>query len=56
MTITKGKAVQTQDGLRCMSDYKGRNCNKLICKRNAKGQIAGNYRCERCSQEIEVTS
>jgi hypothetical protein len=55
--ITKGKAVITPDGLRCRAPRDKdptRACNKLLVKRSAGGQIAGNFRCERCSAEVEV--
>jgi phage FluMu protein Com len=55
--ITKGQAVIQGDSLRCAAaranDSK-RTCNKLLVKTNEQGQIAGNFRCERCHQEIEV--
>lgn len=55
--IVKGKAVIQGDSLRCAAprvNDPNRVCNKLICKANSISQIAGNYRCERCHQEIEV--
>lgn len=55
--ITKGKALITPEGLRCgasRTNDQDRRCNKLLAKKNAANQIAGNFRCERCRQEIEV--
>ena len=54
--ITKGRAQVRPEGLRCVAprSEEGWICNKLIVKANADGQIAGNFRCERCRQEIEV--
>ena len=55
--VSKGKALVTPEGLRCGAPRESepeRRCNKLLCKRNSAGQIAGNYRCERCHQEIEI--
>ena len=53
--ITKGKAVIKPEGLRCQAPLAGSwTCNKLLVKKNEEGQIAGNFRCERCRQEIEV--
>jgi hypothetical protein len=57
MTITKGKASVTPEGLRCRAPRDKdptRTCNKLLVKRSASGQIAGNFLCERCRQEVEV--
>jgi hypothetical protein len=56
--ITKGKAFIVPEGLRCGGPRKkdpDLKCNKLLCKKAASGQIAGNFLCERCGQEIEVT-
>jgi hypothetical protein len=55
--VTKGKARIVGDALRCASlrsDDERKICNKLLVKRNAQGQIAGNFKCERCRQEVEV--
>jgi hypothetical protein len=55
--FTKGKGFLTPEGLRCGAPREldpARNCNKLVVKKNKEGQIAGNFRCERCRQEIEV--
>ncbi len=55
--VTKGKAGFTPDGLRCRAPRDKdptRICNKLIVKKNSLAQIAGNFLCERCRQEIEV--
>lgn len=55
--ITKGSAVIQGDSLRCAASRANdsrRTCNKLLVKKNEQGQIAGNFRCERCHQEIEV--
>jgi phage FluMu protein Com len=46
--IMKGAAVITLDGLRCGA------CNKLLARKNTSGQIAGNFKCIRCGQMIEV--
>lgn len=57
-SITKGKAIFVGEDLRCnapRTSGQRKVCNKLLVKRNSSGQVAGNYRCERCSQEIEVT-
>jgi phage FluMu protein Com len=55
--ITKGQAIVHGDLLRCAAPRENdpkRACNKLLAKKNAQGQIAGNFRCERCHQEIEI--
>lgn len=55
--ITKGQAVIQGDSLRCAAPREKDNrrvCNKLLAKKNEQSQIAGNFRCERCHQEIEV--
>jgi len=55
--ITKGKAQIEKEGLRCAalrSNRPGWICNKLIVRKNLQGQIAGEFKCERCSQIIEV--
>jgi hypothetical protein len=53
--VTKGQAVIRPEGLRCQASRDDHwTCNKLLAKKNAEGQIAGNFRCERCGQEIEV--
>lgn len=54
----KGKGRIAPEGLRCgapRKDFPERICNKLLCKRNTRGQIAGDFRCERCGQDIELT-
>lgn len=56
--VTKGKAWVTEEGLRCAApreDSPELICHKLLAKKNEAGQIAGNFRCKRCKQEIEVT-
>jgi len=55
--IKQGKAVLTQSGLRCQAPREkdpDAPCNKLLVKRNAQGQIAGCFRCDRCGQDVEV--
>lgn len=55
--IKKGKAILDLTGLRCRGPrlkQPDQVCNKLLVKKNALGQVAGSYKCERCSQEIEV--
>ena len=55
--ISNGKAVIQGNNLRCFAPRLGdpkRVCNKLLAKKNAVGQVAGNFRCERCHQEIEI--
>lgn len=55
--ITSGKAVVVNGGLRCNSPRSvdaGKTCNKLLAKANSSGQIAGNFRCDRCKSEVEV--
>jgi phage FluMu protein Com len=55
--ITKGKAVIQGDSLRCAAPRTSdprRSCNKLLAKTNEQGQIAGDFRCERCHQQIQV--
>jgi phage FluMu protein Com len=57
--IVKGKAQVQQEGLRCAAPRNGRPgwiCNKLIVRKNSMGQVAGEFKCERCSQIIEVQS
>ena len=57
IVISLGKAVIQGDALRCYSPRRNdpdRTCNKLLAKKNAQGQIAGNFKCERCNQTIEV--
>lgn len=56
--ISKGKASLKPEGLRCGAARKKepeRKCDKLLVKRSARGQIAGNFRCDRCGQEIDVS-
>ena len=55
--ISRGKAVVVNGGLRCNAPRVGdpsRTCNKLLAKTNTLGQIAGNFRCDRCKSEVEV--
>jgi transcription initiation factor IIE alpha subunit len=55
--VSRGKAVITADGLRCNAPRvadSSRICNKLLVKANQLGQIAGNFRCDRCKSEVEV--
>ena len=58
MKITIGKAKITPQGdLRCQGPRVGdptRVCNKLLCKANSKGFIAGDFVCTRCKQHIIV--
>lgn len=58
MNVSKGKALIKPEGLRCGAPRENdpeRICHKLLVKRSSRGQIAGNFRCERCGQEIEVS-
>ena len=32
----------------------GQPCNRMIAKRNSKGQIAGNFNCRHCKTKYEV--
>lgn len=55
--IKKGRAVIVQSGLRCQGPrvkQPDQVCNKLLVRKNAIGQIAGQFKCDRCSQVIEV--
>jgi phage FluMu protein Com len=55
--VSKGHAVLVEGELRCDSPRKddpSRRCRKLIAKANKLSQIAGNFLCERCKEEIEV--
>ncbi len=55
--ISRGTAVVKNGGLRCNAPRVGdpsRTCNKLLAKINTAGQIAGNFRCDRCKSEVEV--
>lgn len=55
--ISRGQAVVRNGGLRCNAPRVGdpsRTCNKLLAKINTSGQIAGNFRCDRCKSEVEV--
>lgn len=55
--VSKGHAVLVEGELRCdrpRKDDPARQCRKLIAKANKLGQIAGNFLCERCKEEIEV--
>lgn len=55
--ITRGNAVITGESLRCnaprLKDSK-KLCNKLLCRKSKSGQLAGSFKCSRCSQLIEV--
>jgi hypothetical protein len=59
--ISKGQAHfrgENKEELRCAAprlDKPGWTCRKLIAKRNEHGQIAGDFRCERCGQSIQVS-
>jgi hypothetical protein len=54
--ITKGQVQISSEGMRCMAlRENGRVCHKMICKKNNLGQIAGDFQCERCKQNIQVT-
>jgi phage FluMu protein Com len=55
--ITRGKAFFKDGGLRCANprSYEvEKPCNKLLAKRNALGQVAGSFKCDRCRAEVEV--
>jgi hypothetical protein len=59
IVITEGKAYIGNSGLRCMNpraDNPDLKCNKLIVKKNAVGELSGNFICpdRRCKQHIEV--
>lgn len=57
--IGKGNAQIENGGLRCAAPREGRPgwiCKKLIVRKNRSGQIAGEFKCERCGQIIEVTT
>ena len=57
ITVKTGHAIVVANGLRCQNarlKQPDQLCNKLLVKKNSLGQIAGSYKCERCSQEIEV--
>lgn len=56
--ITHGLAILKPEGLRCQASRASAPsvaCNKLICRTNNHGQIAGSFLCERCRQNIEVS-
>lgn len=58
MCVSKGNALIKPEGLRCGASRENepdRKCNKLLVKKNKDGIVAGNFRCERCTQEIEIT-
>ena len=56
--IVKGKAIFVGNDLRCNAPRQDGGpraaCNKLVARKNAEGQLAGNFQCERCRQAIEV--
>jgi hypothetical protein len=55
--IRKGRAVITANGLRCQGPRKNDPtliCNKLLVHRTDEGQVAGQFKCGRCGQIIEV--
>lgn len=55
--IKRGKAVFTANGLRCQGARvrdPDRPCNKLLMRKNGAGQLAGEMKCERCGQIVEV--
>ena len=55
--VKKGKAQFHPEGLRCAAPRDNRPgwiCNKLIVRKNSDGLIAGEFKCERCSQLIEI--
>lgn len=55
--IKRGRAIINPNGLRCQGPrlkQPEQVCNKLLVKKNALGQVAGAFKCERCGQEIEV--
>lgn len=55
--IKRGRAAIMATGLRCQGPrvkQPDQICNKLLAKKNSLGQVAGAFKCERCSQEIEV--
>lgn len=57
MHIKRGRAVIFGNGLRCQGPrvkQPDQVCNKLIVKKNSLNQVAGAFKCERCSQEIDV--
>lgn len=57
LAIKKGRAAIVHNGLRCQGPrlkQPDQLCNKLLVKKNSLGQVAGAFKCERCSQEIEV--
>ena len=54
-TIANGRAVFVGGDLRCAAPRGDKQrCNKLIAKVNVYGMIAGEFRCERCKEDIEV--
>lgn len=55
--IKRGKASIAPEGLRCQGPrlkQPDKLCNKLLVMKNSLGQVAGSFKCERCSQEIDV--
>ena len=55
--IKSGKAIIQEGNLRCAQPRSGdarRQCNKLLAKKNESNQIAGDFRCERCHQNVVV--
>jgi hypothetical protein len=59
--IIIGEAIVIDGRLRCTNRRVGKenrtyNCNKLICKANSRGQIAGKFQCGSCKAHVEVLS
>jgi phage FluMu protein Com len=57
MKVTKGLAVFTGEGLRCASPRPNdiaRYCGRLLVKKSASGQLAGEFKCDRCNAICEV--
>lgn len=55
--ITSGKAVVIDGGLRCnhpRKDDLSQVCGRQLVRANASGQMAGNFRCPRCKNYVEV--
>lgn len=55
--IKKGTAILAPNGLRCQGPrvkQPTQVCNKLMIRKNSIGQIAGELKCERCGQIVEV--
>lgn len=57
--ITRGKAAFERNALRCAGKHtdpkRSAPCGRLIVKLNRSNQLAGEFKCERCHQIIEVT-